>query len=35
MKFKLETEFKRTEIGEVPKDWDVKSIGKISWFTMY
>lgn len=27
MKFRWETEFKETEIGEIPKDWEVKKIG--------
>ncbi len=27
MKFRWETEFKETEIGEIPKDWDVKALG--------
>jgi len=26
MKFRWETEFKETEIGEIPKDWEVKKI---------
>jgi len=30
LKFKWETEFKETEIGEIPKDWKVKSIGQIT-----
>jgi len=33
VKFKRETEFKKTEIGEIPKDWEVKkmeNIGKVS-----
>ena len=29
LKFKWETEFKETEIGKIPKDWDIKSIGQI------
>lgn len=28
-KFRWETEFKETEIGEIPKDWQVKELGKI------
>lgn len=27
MKFRWETEFKETEIGEIPKDWEVKKLG--------
>jgi type I restriction enzyme S subunit len=27
MKFRWETEFKETEIGEIPKDWEVSKIG--------
>ena len=27
MKFRWETEFKETEIGKIPKDWDVKTLG--------
>jgi len=31
LKFKWETEFKETEIGKIPKDWDIiKSIGQIT-----
>jgi type I restriction enzyme S subunit len=30
MKFKWETEFKETEIGKIPKDWEVKKIGDIA-----
>jgi len=29
IKFKWETEFKQTEIGEVPRDWEVKGLEKI------
>ena len=29
MKFHWETEFKETEIGEIPKDWEVKNLGKL------
>jgi type I restriction enzyme S subunit len=29
MKFRWETEFKETEIGEIPKDWEVKKLGEI------
>jgi len=29
LKFKWETEFKETEIGEIPKDWKVKGLEKI------
>ena len=28
LKFKWETEFKETEIGEIPKDWEVKRLGE-------
>lgn len=28
MKFRWETEFKETEIGEIPKDWEVEDL---SW----
>ncbi len=30
MKFRWETEFKETEIGGIPKDWEVKRIGNIA-----
>ncbi len=29
MKFRFETEFKETEIGEIPKDWEVKKLGEV------
>ena len=29
MKFRWETKFKETEIGEIPKDWEVKKLGEI------
>ncbi|MDN5320672.1 MAG: type restriction enzyme subunit [Thermococcaceae archaeon] len=29
VKFKWETEFKKTEIGEIPKDWEVKVLGQL------
>lgn len=29
-KFSLETNFKQTEIGEIPKDWDVVRLGEVS-----
>jgi len=29
MKFRWETEFKETEIGEIPKDWEVKKLGEV------
>jgi|Deesub1362B_J571_1020462.scaffolds.fasta_scaffold01367_6 type I restriction enzyme S subunit len=29
MKFRWETEFKETEIGEIPKDWEVKKLRKM------
>jgi len=29
IKFKWETEFKETEIGEIPKDWEVRKLGDI------
>ncbi len=29
MKFRFETEFKKTEIGEIPKDWEVKKLGEV------
>ncbi|PMQ01211.1 MAG: restriction endonuclease subunit S [Dictyoglomus sp. NZ13-RE01] len=30
LKFRWETEFKETEIGEIPKDWEVKRLGDIA-----
>lgn len=30
LKFRKETEFKDTEIGKVPREWEVKSIGEIA-----
>ncbi len=33
IKFRWETEFKETEIGEIPKDWEVKKLGEISEIT--
>jgi len=29
LKFKWETESQKTEIGEIPKDWEVKKVGEI------
>lgn len=29
LKFRWETEFKETEIGEIPKDWEVKKLGEV------
>jgi len=29
LKFKWETEFKKTEIGEIPKEWEVKRLGDV------
>jgi Type I restriction modification DNA specificity domain. len=29
LKFRWETEFKETEIGEIPKDWEVHSLGEV------
>jgi type I restriction enzyme S subunit len=29
MKFRWETKFKKTEIGEIPKDWEVKKLGEV------
>jgi type I restriction enzyme S subunit len=29
MKFRWETEFEETEIGEIPKDWEVKKLGDL------
>jgi len=29
MKFRWETEFKETEIGEIPKDWEIKKLGDL------
>ena len=33
MKFRWETEFKETEIGEIPREWEVKKLGEISEIT--
>jgi len=30
IKFRWETEFKETEIGEIPKDWEVKKLGDMA-----
>ncbi|ENN96239.1 restriction modification system DNA specificity domain-containing protein [Methanocaldococcus villosus KIN24-T80] len=30
VKFRWETEFKETEIGKIPKDWEVKRLGEIA-----
>ena len=30
LKFKWETEFKKTEIGEIPKEWEEKRIEQIT-----
>ena len=30
LKFKKETQFKETEIGKTPRDWEVKRLGKIA-----
>jgi type I restriction enzyme S subunit len=30
LKFRWETEFKETEIGEIPKDWEVKRLGDLA-----
>ena len=30
LKFKWETEFKKTEIGEIPKDWEIRKIGTVA-----
>jgi type I restriction enzyme S subunit len=32
LKFRWETEFKETEIGEVPKDWDLTTLGDANYF---
>ncbi len=32
MKFRWETEFKETEIGKIPKDWEVKRLGEVVEF---
>jgi len=29
LKFKWETEFKETEIGEIPRDWEIRKLGEI------
>ncbi len=29
MKFRWETEFKETEIGEIPKDWEIRELGEV------
>jgi len=29
LKFRWETEFKKTEIGEIPKDWEIKKLGEL------
>uniref|UniRef100_A0A7V1EHZ9 Type I restriction modification DNA specificity domain-containing protein n=1 Tax=candidate division WOR-3 bacterium TaxID=2052148 RepID=A0A7V1EHZ9_UNCW3 len=29
LKFRWEKEFKETEIGEIPRDWEVKKLGKV------
>ena len=29
LKFRWETEFKKTEIGEIPKDWEVRKLGEV------
>ena len=29
LKFKWETEFKQTEIGEVPREWEVRKLGEL------
>ena len=33
IKFRWETKFKETEIGKIPKDWEVKKLGEISEIT--
>jgi Type I restriction modification DNA specificity domain. len=33
IKFRWETEFKETEIGEIPREWEVKKLGEISEIT--
>jgi len=30
LKFRRETEFKQTEIGEIPKDWDIIKLGELA-----
>jgi len=30
IKFKWETEFKKTEIGEIPGEWDIVELGKLA-----
>ena len=30
LKFKWETEFKETEIGKIPKDWEIKKLGIVA-----
>jgi len=32
LKFRWETEFQETEIGKMPKDWEVKPLGKVVTF---
>ncbi len=32
LKFRWETEFKETEIGEIPKDWEVRNLGDNGYF---
>lgn len=32
MKFRWETEFKETEVGEIPRDWEIKLLGDNSLF---
>jgi hypothetical protein len=29
LKFRWETEFKKTEMGEIPKDWEVRKLGEV------
>ena len=29
IKFKWETKFKKTEIGEIPRDWEINEIGEV------
>jgi type I restriction enzyme S subunit len=33
LKFRWETEFKETEIGEIPKDWEIRKLGDIAEIT--
>jgi len=33
LRFKRETEFKRTEIGEVPKEWEIEKLGELCSIT--